>query len=317
MRQPITITETDAHKRLDKFLAGKSKSTRSQIQKQIKSGSVLVDNQIKSPHYELKPGEIVSFVSMPKTQAPAEPLGKIKPFKIIAETNDYLVINKPAGLLVHETAKGEKKTLVNRLLKKFPGLAAVGEEHYRAGIIHRLDKNVSGVMVIPKTQKMYEHLKEQFRERKVTKIYTALVHGRLSEPEGTIDIPIGRSTVGFKMAAHPRNHGRRFQRTDKTAITKYETQKEFLHFTLLKITIKTGRTNQIRVHLTALGNSIAGDTTYAIKKYHNQAAKHPLDRLFLHATTLGFKDLNNEYKEFTAKLPTELKTFLHGLKKAN
>lgn len=298
--------------RLDKYICEKYPNiSRSQIQKTIKDGGVLVNGEKTNVHHFLKCGdEIEVKANFKETKEEknieAKPNKNVK-LDIVSETDDYLVINKPAGLLVHPTDKNEDDTLVNGLLACFPDIKNVGEENLRAGIVHRIDRGVSGVLVVAKTQKMFGHLKEQFKNRTVKKIYLALVYGELSDTSGKIDFPIGINKHAGKMAARPKS-------TDiesKSAVTLYEVLKQFQHYGFLKVEIKTGRTHQIRVHLNALGYPIVGDEIYRPK---NLKTRINLDRIFLHAHILGFNDLNGEWKEFTCEMPEELKRFLECLK---
>ncbi|RJO59663.1 RNA pseudouridine synthase [Candidatus Parcubacteria bacterium] len=228
--------------------------------------------------------------------------------KIIQETADYLVIDKPSGLLVHPAEHHEKaQTLVHWLIRKYPEIAEVGEDPGRPGLVHRLDMEVSGVMVIPKTQRMFLHLKKQFQAHAIKKIYLALVHGRPGKPEGVINFPLARSRrKKGRMSAQP-------QATEKTreAITRFYVLKKFQHLTLLEIEIETGRSNQIRAHLLAYGMPIVGDKVYRTKKVKQ---KVELDRPFLHSWKLEFADLNGLKKSFEARLPGELEKILNKIK---
>ena len=227
--------------------------------------------------------------------------------RIIAETPDYLVLDKPSGLLVHEANHHPgADTLVGWLLENYPDIKGVGEEADRPGIVHRLDMDVSGAIVVARTQEMYEHLKKQFQNHEVEKIYLALVHGVPGRPDGTIAFPLGRSR---------RNAGRMASQSvasDKTreAVTHFAVKEQFTHLSLLEVTIETGRTNQIRAHLLAYGLPIVGDTVYASKSVKQKVA---LDRPFLHSWKLGFADLANTQNEFIAPLPEPLTLLLETL----
>lgn len=298
--------------RLDKYICEQYPNiSRSQIQKAIKDGGVLVNGKKTAVHHFLKSEDKidvkVNFVEKKEEKnIEARPNKNVK-LDIISETDDYLVINKPAGMLVHPTYKNEDGTLTNGLLAYFPDIKNVGSEDLRAGIAHRIDRDVSGLLVVAKIQKMFEHLKAQFQNRTVKKIYLALVHGQLSDSSGKIDFPIGIHKKVGKMAARPKS-------TDiesKAAVTFYEVLKQFQHYGLLKVEIKTGRTHQIRVHLNGLGYPVVGDEIYRPK---NLKTRINLNRIFLHSQTLGFTDLNEEWKEFVCEMPEELKRFLEGLK---
>lgn len=324
-----TVEQKDAGIRLDKFLNEKiSNQSRSQIQKMIKQGWVLVDGKIVSPHYFLKAGQMVmvtekqlanQIAKRPTGNLPQTTLtnknNSLEP-KIIATTADYLVLDKPAGLLVYPTDKGETDTLADWLKIKHPEILSIGEEKYRGGIIHRIDKEASGIVLACRSQKMYEHLKEQFKRRLVYKEYIALVYGQIEKDEGEINFPIGRSRVGFKMAAHPKTFGHKFKEQDRLAISLYEVIERIKNYTLLKVVIKTGRTHQIRVHLNAFGHPIVGDQIYKIKRFWQIWIKKPkLDRIFLHAAKIGFNDLAGQWQLFESPLPPELNNFLNEIKK--
>jgi len=223
--------------------------------------------------------------------------------KIIYEDSDFLVIEKPAGLEIYSEIKKEEPTLVDWLVEKYPAIKKVGPDPARPGIVHRLDKNASGLIVAAKIQAAFEHLIKQFKERQIKKEYAALVHGAVSKDEGTVEFPLTRAKSG-RFAALPVGSGK-----GRTAVTEYEVIKRFKNFTLLKVRIKTGRTHQIRVHLHALGHSVVGDKLYKQKKIK----KILLDRLFLHASVLGFSNLEGEWMEFQSDLPDELKNFLKKL----
>ncbi len=225
--------------------------------------------------------------------------------KIIYEDEDVLVVDKPAGLEVAKEREKEKEelTLVDWLIKKYPAVAKVGPDPARPGIVHRLDKNASGLLVVAKTEAAFELLTKQFKERTIKKEYTVLVEGNLTQEEGTIEFPIARANSG-RFAALPLG-----SEAGRMAITEYEVAERFKKFTLLKVKIKTGRTHQIRVHLFALGYPVVGDKLYRSKK-----TKEPImPRLFLHASKISFIDLDGQPKEFKSDLPEELKIFLESL----
>ncbi|MBI5728204.1 MAG: RNA pseudouridine synthase [Candidatus Magasanikbacteria bacterium] len=232
---------------------------------------------------------------------------------IIADTPDYLVINKPSGLLVHPTIKGETDTLVDWLVINYPEIKAVGESPDRPGIVHRLDKSASGLMVIAKTQTMFDHLKRQFQDRTVQKEYLTLVHGRPAKDHDIINFLLARGESG-RMAARPSAQpltlsGIANQQDGREALTEFIVEKKFARFTLLRVTIHTGRTHQIRAHLLAYNHPIVGDEIYFQKKCNRKRDKE-LGRLFLHAAKLGFTDLAGVRVEFEVPLPEALAHFL-------
>lgn len=348
----FNVSQKELKTRLDKFLTQYLPDySRSWIQKLIKEGLILVNQKKVSSHYILKQGDKIKVeLKKPETIDLSPKKGKLD---IVFEDKNFLVVNKPAGLVVHPSLAHRKgDTLVNLLLACCPEIKNVGEKLRlevgapdpagsrvapkpllggRPGIVHRLDKDVSGLMVIAKTQRAFEHLKDQFKNRKVKKEYLVLVHGKVKELKGRISFSIGRSKKkGFKMIIRPSksknswaslggwnnqegrpsdssraDSSRTPARRLKTAETFYQVIKHFPNYTLLKIQIKTGRTHQIRVHLNAIGHPIVGEKIYKPRKFKTE----DIGRLFLHACTLGFWDLDGKWKEFKISLPMELKQF--------
>jgi 23S rRNA pseudouridine1911/1915/1917 synthase len=252
------------------------------------------------------------------------PQGNIE---IIFDDDDILVINKPAGLIVHEAESHDEKTLADYLLSVYPQLAGVGEEDNRPGIVHRLDKDASGLMVVAKNNTAFKHLKAQFKTRRVKKEYIALAYGKLSKDEGEIIFPIIRAKSGHKMAALPvkvRSDKEKLSNRDqgnldargkaREASTKFIVEKRWPHFTLLQVKIKTGRTHQIRVHLAAYGHPLLGDNLYGTPKTKVKNKKISLGRIFLMAQKLSFRDLKGEKREFQIELDPILQEFLKKLK---
>lgn len=296
--------QKELKERLDKFLAKElADLSRSQIQKLIKSGLVLVNGQKAAVHKFLKKGDEILMQATPTIESTEK-----KPYpkpKIIDETDDYLVINKPAGLIVHPATGIKEKTLTDWLLKKYPAVQSVGDDPSRPGIVHRLDKDVSGLIVIAKTKDMFGHLKKQFQERLIKKEYLALVRGEVKAAEGIIDLPLKRSRRSGKMAAQPKGT------EGKSAITEFSVVKRFKNYTYLKINLKTGRSHQIRTHFFAYGYPLLGDKLYCHKKTKE---KIKLNRIFLHAASLAFADLTDKQKEYHCPLPGELNDILTKLK---
>ena len=304
-KNKIIISEQQSKIRLDLFLAQKfSKYSRSFWQEIIRKEGVSLNNKKISPHYKLKLDDLI-LINQKILKKVAEqkkinllPDKKIK-FKIIFENKNFLVISKPAGLTVHPSESVPKNTLVNGLLAYLPELKNIGEDEKRPGIVHRLDKDVSGIMVIAKNQKSFAHLKSQFQNRKIKKGYLALVHGIINKNEGEINLKIGRSkTTGLMAVGKNKNC--------KEAKTLFWIIKKFQKNSLLKIQILTGRTHQIRVHLKALGHPVVGDKIYCLKKYKNSPK---IKRIFLHSYKLGFKNLKSEWMEFKSNPPAEFKKF--------
>ncbi|MDD5291176.1 MAG: RluA family pseudouridine synthase [Patescibacteria group bacterium] len=320
--EKLRITTKQAGERLDKFLAGQLPDfSRSQIQKIIKQGGVTASGKIVSSHYNLKEGDEI-MVSSPVRPAAKDSFLIFKKSnfsfpEIIAETDEYLVINKPAGLVMHGTDPFKEESLAEILVKKYPELKKVGEDPERPGIVHRLDKEVSGLVVIAKTQDSFNNLKNQFQKRTMEKEYTALVYGQIGKDEDNILFPLKRSSDGSKMAALPITD-REEKNVDKPgvrrAITGFKIIKKFINYTLLKVKIKTGRTHQIRVHMLSYGHPLVGDDLYSTKKTREQNKKLNLGRVFLVADKLSFYDLAGDKQTFTIDLPGELKEVLNKVK---
>lgn len=312
MQASFEIIESQAGQRLDKFLSEQCETSRAQVQKWIKLGGVTVnDKPTDIPHYLLRTGDRVNAVSVaPPETAPdtAQEHPKALHPVVLAEKPDYVVIEKPAGLLVHPTELHEKHTLTDWILAHYPECTTVGDKpDERPGIVHRLDKDASGLMVIARTQAMFDHLKQQFMNHDIYKEYCALVRDVLPPEVGAIDFPIMRSTQEARMAARPISQG------GKPAITEYEVMERYTNATLVRVTPKTGRTHQIRVHFFALGYPLIGDSLYFNKK-DKRKLDAALGRLFLHATRLRFTNLAGETVEYESGLPEELKNFLGTLK---
>jgi len=236
---------------------------------------------------------------------------KFDKMDVLEENKDFLIVEKPAGLLVHKDKYVCGKTLVDLILEKYPEINRIGQPG-RSGIVHRLDREVSGLMVIARNKETYDHLIEQFQQRKVKKEYLALVYGHPAEDKGEIDFPLARNKKGKIVAVLYRKG----LKQEKEARTGYEVRQKFTQpqeFALLKVFLHTGRTHQIRIHLKSIGHPIVGDEEYGIRGLE---LKSPLisNRLFLHACHLGFYDPNNVWQEYDRNLPAELEIFLKELK---
>lgn len=291
----------EENQRLDLFLSARIEElSRSKIQRLIAEGHVLINGHITKPSYNLKAGDKVEMEY--ETREPQIIRPENIPLNIIYSDEHILVVDKPSGVIVHPGAGVWKGTLVNALLHHFPDLEGIGPAE-RPGIVHRLDKETSGVMVVAKSLKAYECLQQQFKDREVEKIYTGLIFGRIPQKEGVITWPIGR---------HPK-HGERISTKTKkprTAETHYTVEKELEEFTLLQIKPITGRTHQIRVHLAAAGHPVVGDSRYGRGK-----TKRKCPRLFLHASYLAFTHPDSgERVEFSAPLPEELTHYLQKVR---
>ena len=318
------ISEEDKGKRLDRFLTENFREySRSFLQKLIKTEGALVNNKKVSPHYFLRIDDKIEIKEKDLKRLKKAKEIDLKPtmgmkLNVVYEDSNFLIINKPSGLVVHPSVSYPNDTLVNILLAHHPSIKGVGESKLRPGIVHRLDKNASGLLVIAKTRKAFDHLKRQFQTRKVFKEYTILTWGEVKEDRGIIDLSIGRSKrVPTKMVVKREKEGRR-------AETHFKVIKYFKNFTLLKAQTKTGRTHQVRVHFNAIGHPIVGDKRYGKINRRSLWAYRPkgpgakiknnLDRLFLHASRLGFYDLDEKWREFKIALPEKLKGYLDKLK---
>ena len=306
------VTSEDAGARLDAFLAARVEGvSRSILKRVIEDGDVLVGGRAAKPSLKLKGGERV------EVELPAPPPSEVEPeempLDILHEDEEVVVVNKPAGLVVHPAAGVHSGTLANALAFHFGRLAGGGS--LRPGIVHRLDRDTSGVIVVAKTARAHESLSEQFRERTVFKSYVALVHGVTKEEKGRVELPVGRD---------PHNRTRMAAvRGGRAALSLWRVRQRFTRFTLLDVQIKTGRTHQIRVHLAWIKHPVVGDETYGggrdktIADPALRARVAALGRQFLHAERLGFHHpASGEWMSFTAPLPPELSDFLAALDSA-
>ena len=298
MIQKWTAQEQDAKKRLDNFLTEQiPHSTRSAVAKELKKGSGFVNGKKASVHMFLKPGDIVELI--PQDTQTQEEKKKIEKkdkkwpqFKniIIDESPDWIIINKPAGLLVHPDQVHKGITLIDLLLDYDPKIAKVGEDPSRPGIVHRLDKEVSGLMVIARNQKAFDNLKKQFAEHQTSKKYLLLTYSHPPQNEGEIKFRIARSKSKPRMAARPTN-----EQEGKVAWTHYNVLQSFTTASLIEAEIISGRTHQIRAHFHALGCPVIGDELYKIKKYKQIKS----NRLMLQSIKLQFNDpKDNKTLEF-------------------
>lgn len=282
--------------RLDIFLAEKNPGlTRSYLQKLISEGMVKINGILSKPGYHLKLGdEIVLDVPGPRElEVAPQPI----PLDIYLEDSDVAVINKPRGMVTHPSHGNYMDTLVNALLYHCRDLSGINGV-LRPGIVHRLDKDTSGLLMVAKNDIAHRELARQLKERLVTRRYIALVHGSFKEKSGTIDAPIGR---------HPKDRQRMaVVAGGRRSVTHYQIEQEYDKFTLLLIRLETGRTHQIRAHMAYLGHPLVGDTKYAPGRNH-----FGLQGQFLHAAILGFHHpRTKEYLELKAPLPSELIGFI-------
>lgn len=318
----FNLAPEDAGKRLDAYLAEKiEKWSRSRLKKLIDDGDILVNDKQAKASYKLSENDVieVELVEIPAETFEPENI----PLDIIYEDALLAVINKPSGMVVHPGAGISSGTLANALAYKFKienskfkieedRNARIDEIKTQVGIVHRLDKDTSGLMVVAKNWEIHEALSEQFREREIYKSYIALVHGEMAENSGEIDAPIARekhNRTKMGIRAHGRN-----------ALSLWKVRERFEKFTLIDVEIKTGRTHQIRVHCAYINHPVVGDETYNAGRDKSVAdipirqAIQRLNRFFLHAHKLYFTHPETkEYLKFTAPLPDELTEFLQLL----
>jgi 23S rRNA pseudouridine1911/1915/1917 synthase len=285
----------DNNVRLDRFVAqAMPELSRSYLQTLIEEGAILVDGIQRRPSFKMTVGQIVT-VAVPDT-VESEMLPEALPLEILHEDDDVLVVNKEAGMVVHPAPGHATGTLVNALLHHAPGISIGGGN--RPGIVHRLDKDTSGVMVVAKTDRGQLSLLEQWGRKSVVKEYAALVAGVVEEEAATIDAPIGRDRANrLRMAA---------VRGGREAVSHFTVRERFARSTLLDVTIDTGRTHQIRVHLAMIGHPVVGDRLYGTSTARAIAAECGLDRQFLHASRLTFKLPGDGRRSFAADLPPDL-----------
>jgi 23S rRNA pseudouridine1911/1915/1917 synthase len=287
----------DGEARLDKYVCAQHPElSRTRVQKLIAAGNITVNGRPAKPGLRLSPGDEID-ITIPPTP-PQELKPEAIPLKIIYEDDDLFAVDKPAGLTVHPAPGHPGHTLVNAILAHFPHLADIGDS-LRPGVVHRLDKDTSGVMLVAKNSAAQANLSKQFKSHSVTKAYLALVKGKLEPESGIIEADIGRDPRNRKKMA--------VVAQGREARTEYRVVKYIGNFTLLEIMPETGRTHQIRVHLAAIGFPVVGDKVYGVKSLH-------LSRQFLHACRLGFKlPSSGEYVEFESELPEDLQQALEDI----
>lgn len=286
--------------RIDKYLATQlSEQSRTEIKDLIISGNILVNDKEVKANYRLAKEDTIS-VNIPEEE-PFELLGEDLPLDILYEDDDIAVVIKPKGMVVHPGLGNETHTLANALLFHFDYLSDLNGE-FRPGIVHRHDKDTSGVLVIAKTNEAHENLAEQFKAHRPNRHYMALVHDDIPNENGEIDVPIGRD---------PNNRKRFAASSDgKNALTRFKVKEHFKDYALVDAALYTGRTHQIRVHLKYINHPIVGDVTYGLTR--------PIDRqtpMCLFAYKLGFNHpINNEYMEFEAPLPEFFEKAINDIK---
>ena len=299
--EEFVVKKEESNKRIDAYLAANTNSSRVTIQRLIEEGKITVNNKNIKASYKVQEGdkiikedEEIKEISLKAQEIPLE---------ILYEDNDIIVVNKPKGLVVHPANGNPDGTLVNAIMAICKGsLSGIGGE-IRPGIVHRLDKDTSGVIIVAKNDKAHINLSEQIKNHEVEKTYIALVRGFVKENEASINMPIGRSTKDRKKMA--------VTKTGKNAITHFKVLERFANYTLLQVKIETGRTHQIRVHLSQIGYPIVGDAVYS-------NGKNPWgeEGQCLHAKSIRFKHPTTGKEMFIeAKIPEYFQDIIDDLKK--
>jgi 23S rRNA pseudouridine1911/1915/1917 synthase len=308
----FVVPAEQAGARLDRFLASQlSELSRTHIQSLMQEGRILVDGSAMKPSHRVELGATV-VVEIP---APPEPgvAPEDLPLDILYEDADLAVVNKPAGMIVHPGAGAESGTLVAAILNRYGagGLSTIGGP-MRPGIVHRLDKGTSGALVIARTDAAHRNLVEEFRTREVEKTYIALLHGKVKGESGRVELPVSRDLRRRSRMTARRREGRE-------ARTDWRVRLRLDAFTLVEAGLHTGRTHQIRVHFSALGFPVVGDTLYGAPRQERVAGEPfpPLERNFLHAARIAFAHPRSGARlEIRAPLPQELANYLHDLGQA-
>ena len=289
----------EAGVRLDKAVADLTDMSRSLANEQIKNGQILVNGQAKKAKYTVKEGDVISY-ELPEPEV-VEYVAEDIPLEIVYQDEDVAVVNKPQGMVVHPSAGHTSGTLVNALMYHIKDLSGINGV-LRPGIVHRIDKDTSGLLMIAKNDQAHVALADELKDKKSLRKYWAIVHGNLPNDRGVIEAPIGRSEKDRKKQA--------VTAKGKPALTRFQVLERFGDYSLVELQLETGRTHQIRVHMAYIGHPVAGDEVYGPRKTlkgHGQ---------FLHARTLGFTHpRTGEVLEFTAEAPAIFQETLDKLRK--
>lgn len=293
----FTIKEENNQLRLDKALANQTELSRSLLTELIRDAKVLVNGEVKKAKYKVQTGDRID-VEIPKDEV-LDIVAEDLPLEIVYEDLQVAVVNKPQGMVVHPAAGHASGTLVNALMYHIKDLSSINGV-IRPGIVHRIDKDTSGLLMVAKNDKAHESLAAQLKDKSSKRRYLAIVHGEIPNDKGTIEAPIGRNPKERKKQAVVSG--------GKPAITHFEVLERFLGYTLVASRLETGRTHQIRVHMNYIGHPVAGDPLYGPNK-----TLTPNHGQFLHAETLGFEHpTTGEFMEFQAEVP---EIFAEQLKK--
>nr|WP_229725313.1 RluA family pseudouridine synthase [Paenibacillus abyssi] len=297
-----TVAEEFAGERLDKYVTESLEdgmASRTQVQDWIKNGQVIVNEKTVKPNYKVSEGDTVS-VTIPEPES-AEIVPEAIPLQVAYEDSDVIVINKPRGMVVHPALGHSSGTVVNALMFHCKDLSGINGM-LRPGIVHRIDKDTSGLLMAAKNDLAHHSLAEQLKEHTVTRKYIALAHGNLPHDQGTIDAPIGRDPHDRKLFAVTGRNG-------KHAVTHFRVLERFGDYTLMELQLETGRTHQIRVHMKYIGHPLAGDPVYGRSK------TIALKGQALHAAVLGFEHpRTGEQLQFEAPLPEDMEQVLSALR---
>ena len=300
------LVDEDDNERIDVYLADELDDvSRSFIQKLIKSGNVLVNGEVVKPKYIISNGDEIN-ISLPKPKK-LELKAENIPIEIVYEDEDLAVVNKPKGMVVHPAPGNYNATLVNALLYHMKNLSSINGV-IRPGIVHRIDKDTTGLLMVAKNNLSHVELSKQLKDHSITRKYYALVEGNIKEEQGSINAPIGRHPVDRKKMTVTNQNSRH-------AVTHFRVLERFTDYTLIEAKLETGRTHQIRVHMTYIKHPLVGDPVYGSKKQ-----KFNLDGQLLHAKVIGFEHpRTKEYLEFNSELPEHFIKILNHLrsKKSN
>lgn len=316
MQEPInfTVPAEGAHIRLDVYVSERQPDlTRSRVQTLIEEGCLFVNEKIVKAGYKLREGDTIRLTIPPMKELSTE--AENLPLDIVYEDEDIAIVNKPRGMVVHPAAGHESGTLVNALQYHFKGRLSGINGVLRPGIVHRIDKDTSGLLIICKTDRAHQIMGERLHRHDINRVYHAIVHGHFREKEGVIDAPIGRMTADRKkMGIRP--DGRR-------AVSHYRVLQEWKDFSYVEVKLETGRTHQIRVHMKSIGHPVLGDPVYGPQKATTALERKLQKESFwpgqiLHAKVLGFMHpISGEYVEWNSELPEYFQSVLHMLEKQN